>query len=578
MIIDKYVKIPTKGCRKIKQFSDMGYDTSGDFITLKVTDLNIGSRQVVCVECDFCNKIVYITYKEYLRNISIGNKYACNKHCGSLKAKVSNLNKWGVEYPMMLDEIQNKCRSTNLDKYGVEFLQQSTELKDKSKNTLINKYGVDHYSKTDDYKQKVKKSNIDKYGVEHYSKTDEFINDVKRTSMDKYGVDNYSKTDECRERVIKSNINKYGVEHYCKTDEFKERVIKSNINKYGVDNPMKSEIIRKDRFDVTMDDNYIKYVTNGISLFKCQYGHEFEIKSDNYYHRNKSNITLCTICYPISDQKSIKEKDLYNFIKEVYSGEIIQSHRDGLEIDIFLPDLGLGFEFNGLYWHSDKFKESGYHLNKSNYFKDKGIRIIHIWEDDWVYKSSIIKSQILNLLKKNEKIFARKCVVMEIDSKTTRKFMDDNHIQGKSNSVKRFGLCYNDELVSVMTFDNFEGRKKMEDGGWNLSRFCNKINTNVIGGASKLLSYFIKTYNPSRIISYADKDWSVGSLYQTLGFENIGGNGPDYKYIVDGKRVHKSRYRKSKLKTELTESKQMEVNGFNKIWDCGKIKFEKIIL
>ena len=239
--------------------------------------------------------------------------------------------------------------------------------------------------------------------------------------------------------------------------------------------------------------------------------------------------------------------------------------------------MNIGFEFNGLYWHSDKFKESVYHLNKTNYFKDKGIRIIHIWEDDWVYKNPIIKSQILNILKKNEKIFARKCFVIEVDVKTTGKFLDDNHIQGKSNSVKKLGLYYNDELVSLMTFDNFEGRKKMEEGGWNLSRFCNKLNTNVIGGASKLLNYFIKTYNPSRIVSYADKDWSIGALYQTLGFENVGGNGPDYKYIVGGKRVHKSRYKKSKLNTELTESKQMELNGINKIFDCGKIKFEKII-
>ena len=99
-----------------------------------------------------------------------------------------------------------------------------------------------------------------------------------------------------------------------------------------------------------------------------------------------------------------------------------------------------------------------------------------------------------------------------------------------------------------MTFDSFEGRKKMEEGGYNLSRFCNKININVVGGASKLLNYFIKTYNPSRIISYADKDWSIGQLYYTLGFTNVGGNGPDYKYIVDNKRVHKSRYKKSKLK------------------------------
>jgi hypothetical protein len=125
-----------------------------------------------------------------------------------------------------------------------------------------------------------------------------------------------------------------------------------------------------------------------------------------------------------------------------------------------------------------------------------------------------------------------------------------------------------------MTFNNFEGRKKMEEGGWNLSRFCNKIGTSVIGGASKLLKYFIKNYNPIRVVSYADKDWSVGSLYYQLGFSNINESLPDYKYVVDNKRIHKSNFKKSKLKYTCTEKEYITSIGVYKIWDCGKIKFE----
>ena len=191
----------------------------------------------------------------------------------------------------------------------------------------------------------------------------------------------------------------------------------------------------------------------------------------------------------------------------------------------------------------------------------------------------IVRSQIKNLIGlSDEKIFARKCIIKILDRKISTKFLNDNHIQGKVNSSIKLGLYFNDELVSIMTFDSFEGRKKMEDGGWNLNRFCNKINTNVIGSASKLLSYFIKIYNPTRIVSYADKDWSIGNLYYTLGFDKKSESKPDYKYIVNKKRVHKSRYKKSKLNTTLTESKQMEINGINKVYDCGKIKFEKVIV
>ena len=89
----------------------------------------------------------------------------------------------------------------------------------------------------------------------------------------------------------------------------------------------------------------------------------------------------------MNSTSSFKEKELYDFIKLIYSGEIITSYRSGLEIDIYLPELKIGFEFNGLYWHSELFKDKNYHLDKTKYFKENGIRIIHVcayrdWETD----------------------------------------------------------------------------------------------------------------------------------------------------------------------------------------------------
>jgi hypothetical protein len=269
------------------------------------------------------------------------------------------------------------------------------------------------------------------------------------------------------------------------------------------------------------------------------------------------------------------EKD----IKEVYIGEIIQSYRDGLEIDVYLPELKLGFEFNGLYWHSELKKYKNYHIDKTKYFEERGIRIFHIWEDNWTFNRDIVKSQLKNWLGlTNNKIFARKCILKVVENKDSKKFLDENHIQGYVNSNYSLGLYHNDELVSIMNFDKYEGRKKMNDSEWNLNRFCNKINTNVIGGASKLLKYFIEKNKPNRIISYADRDWSVGSLYHKLGFNLIKESNPDYKYIVDDKRVHKSRFRKSNLKISgITESEYTNEKNINRIWDCGKLKFEIII-
>lgn len=298
--------------------------------------------------------------------------------------------------------------------------------------------------------------------------------------------------------------------------------------------------------------------------------HHFEISSHNYLDRKRHGIKTCTICNPIGDSKSIKEKELYEFIQSVYSGEVIQSWRDVLEIDVYLPELKLGFEFNGIYWHSNKFKDSGYHLNKTKYFKESGIRIIHIWEDDWNNKRSILESQIRNWLGLTvNSIFARRCYIKEINnSRISTEFLEKNHIQGFVASNLKLGLFYNNELVSLMTFDHLEGRKKMKDDEWNINRFCNRLDTNVIGGASKLLNYFIKNYRVKRIISYSDQDWSLGGLYETLGFEKVNENDPDYKYIIEGIRVHKSRFRKSK--TGISENKL----NLLKVYDCGKTKWE----
>ncbi len=537
MLIDDEVLI-TLNPKNISLYKSMGYEIpdkpKNSKIIVKVSDLSRGSKVLVYAKCDYCTVIKKVSYKEYNRNISFNNKFSCSNKCGSIKKKELSIVKYGVESPSMLDDIKNKSKITNLVKYGVEYYMNTQDFKNKKKNSILKKYGVDSYSKTNEYKVKVKNTNLERYGVEHYAKTYYAKERIRHTNLEKYDVDNYSKTEEYKEKTKIGN-----------------------------------------------DIFYIKYLGNNISLFKCNKSHNFEIHIDNYHGRKSKDIELCTICNPIGSQKSFKEKDLLEFIQNNYQGEIISSYRDGLEIDIYLPELNLGFEFNGLYWHSNKFKEKNYHLHKTNYFKDNGIRIIHIWEDDWVFRRKIVESQILNLIiKSSEKIFARKCVVKLVDVKETRKFLDDNHIQGFVNSKLKLGLYYNNELVSIMTFDQFEGRKKMEEGGYNLSRFCNKINTNVVGGASKLLNHFIKNYNPSRIISYANKDWSVGNLYYLLGFENVGGNGPDYKYIVDGKRVHKSNYKKSKLDIRgksITESDQMKINGVNKIYDCGKIKFEKLI-
>jgi hypothetical protein len=323
------------------------------------------------------------------------------------------------------------------------------------------------------------------------------------------------------------------------------------------------------------DNNFLRIDNvNNILEKECEHCEsDYIISYSLFYKRRETNTEICTKCNPIDKHQSGKEIKLYNLIKSLYDGEIIQNFKiKKQEIDIYLPELSLGFELNGIYWHSDKFKNKNFHKEKSDFFLENNIRIIHIWEDDFDNKPNIVKSQIINLIGSSNKVWARKCQIKEVtDINLIREFLDDNHIQGYVNSNLKLGLYYNGELFSLMTFDHFEGRKRMLDNEWNLNRFCNKLEYSVVGGASKLLKYFINNYDVKRIISYADRDWSIGDLYQKLGFTKVNESKPDYKYLVGDKRVHKSNFKKSV--TGLSESNL----DIHKVWDCGKIKFEKVL-
>lgn len=203
--------------------------------------------------------------------------------------------------------------------------------------------------------------------------------------------------------------------------------------------------------------------------------------------------------------------------------------------------------------------------------------LLPIFEDEWKYKSDIWKSMLRNMFGLTEnKIFARKCIIKKVSSSDARIFLENNHIQGFSNGVYAYGLYYNDELVSLMTFGkqriNLGGKK--DENSFELVRFCNKLNTNVIGGASKLFKSFLKDFNPNEIISYSDKRWSTGKLYDMLGFKHIHDSRPNYFYVVNDKRENRFKYRKDRLIAEgydkdKTEHDIMLERGIFRIYDCG---------
>jgi hypothetical protein len=433
----------------------------------------------------------------------------------------------------------------------------------KIENTTIEKYGVENPFQSDIIKEKIKETNLVKYGVEYYTQTEEMLSKTKETCLEKYGVEHHLQKSDIFEKQIQTNLEKYGVNYYSQTEMFKNKIKKTYNNK----------IIENFDNVINIDNDYYHLI--------CECGDIFKLNINQY---NRFNLIdrYCQKCKPI---KSNKESQLLEFIKNNYSGKIIENKRNIInpyELDIYLPDFSLAFEFNGLYWHSELYKPKNYHRIKTELCEEKNIQIIQIWGDDWNFKQDIVKSIILNKLgQTKEKIYARKTKIKEItDNKLIREFLNNNHIQGYINSSIKIGLFYENKLVSLMTL----GKKrkfmnsKSNDGEYELLRFCNKKYTNVIGGASKLFKYFIKNYSFIEITTYVDRSYSNGKLYETLGFEFVSKTEPNYFYIVNKIRKHRFSFRKDVLIKEgydpnKTEHEIMLERKIYRIYNSGNLKF-----
>lgn len=283
--------------------------------------------------------------------------------------------------------------------------------------------------------------------------------------------------------------------------------------------------------------------------------------------------------------KSKAEKEISDLIKS-YGVNVLNNNKkilDGVEIDIFLPELNIAIEYNGLYYHTEEMgKDKWFHLNKQNICKNKNINLIHIFEDEWVNKKEIVIDKLIHLIGKNNKpkIYGRQLTVKLINKEISFEFLNKHHIQGSPPQAKiNIGGFYNNELVSVMSF--IENKNE-----WNLVRFATHNKYRLIGVASKLLSKL--EHKNKNIISFADRRWTLDStnnLYTTLGFQLVNTLSPDYKYVnfklFKNNRFHKFNFRKKiifkkypYLDFSKTEKELTTELGFQRIWDCGLFKYE----
>lgn len=304
--------------------------------------------------------------------------------------------------------------------------------------------------------------------------------------------------------------------------------------------------------------------------------------SPNHFLQGKG----CPIC---GNHLSIAQDELFKFIQKLLPNEtIIKNDKktlNGSELDIYVPSYHFAIEYNGLRWHSEEFnKDRDYHLNKTLKCEEKGIKLIHIFEDEYIDNKTLIYEKLKHFLKINNnlpKVAARKCIIKEINKSECEAFLNKYHIQGFTASSVYVG-CFNKDLTilyAVMTF-----KKTNNENTWYLTRFASDYHYICQGIGGKLFSFFIRHYQYNKIISFLDRRWcfsKTDNIYTKLGFKFICYTKPDYRYTNGhGERLHKFGFRKNILHRKyglplsMTEYEMTQQLKYYRIWDCGLLKYE----
>jgi len=302
----------------------------------------------------------------------------------------------------------------------------------------------------------------------------------------------------------------------------------------------------------------------------------------------------CPICTGVGS--SSQERQLSTFLKTISPDfrkkrfKVNDMH--SFEIDAYSASRKIGFEMDGLYWHSEKLVGPNYHYDKMKFFKDQGIRLINIFEDEWMFHGDIIKDKIRSILGvQKDRIYARTCHIKEVASSEKNAFLDTNHIQGADKANISLGLYDRDDrLVAVMTFVKLRRAlgHKPEDGHYELSRFAGLMGYTIVGGFSKLLKYALKAYEIHEITTYADLRFTAqdSNVYEKNGFVLDHISKPSYYYTKYFKtREYRYTYRKSELKKKFpdiysddkSEAEIMREAGYSRVYDCGNLVYKLTI-
>ncbi len=517
----------TGSCVQVqKLFTDFKLQPYDVYLILQNNGVEINQSKKKILKEQNRNKICKNCNKKYYDNTKRFVGFTCSKICASelmvKKRKETGSYIVSAEHAQKIKDKVLYSYNTDPEELvkngiGLHFYKYKNdenyrnEINERTKKTNIKKYGADYFNQTNEYKEKVKKTSLEKYGVDHFTQNELVKNKVKETNIKIYGYPVATQNKEVNKKIQKTRLENG------QTQTFDGKTMKEWASLLGV------------------SYSYFKQVKN-----------ERGIDAAKNLKANRSDIEQ--IIYDFLEQNKIE----FEYNKYICDNQY--------RPDFILKKYNLILECDGLYYHNDSFKkDKKYHFKKKNVLKQNGYDALFFRADELYDNFDIVKSIINNKLNLNEKIGARKCSIQRIDD--AKEFLEKNHLMG-DGAGRYYVLKHQDEIVACIQVKwKNKNNKELE-----ISRFCNRNNTTIQGGFTKLLAFVEKEEKPYKIITFIDKRYGSGEYLKSINFNECG-TYLSFRWTDCEKTYGRMMYPKN---TGYD-------NGLSKIWDCGQTKWEKII-
>ena len=494
----------------------------------------------------------------------------CSKECRKIATKQHYIEKYGVDHPMKSKVTQQNHRNSMKAKYGVEHALQSEEFKHKVNETMRQKYGTDWALSNKEIKAKATETMVERYGAPTTLQSEILKEKMQETMRSKYGYNNPMKISKFSERAKCTNLDRYGVENPMQYEDFCRSAMKTRIENHGAlwteDMLEKARNTWMDKYGIDNPSHSEEFIAKAKQTCMNKYGVPYGCLTDEAQkHVNRISKTNLRFGELLKSEGLDIQYEFY---------------LDGKLYDIYLPECQTLVEIDPTYTHNscgNHWSSTGlkldYHLNKSEIAAKHGYRCIHIFDWDDVGK-------IVDMLKPKRRIYARNCRIFKLNNDVTSEFLNQYHLQGSCRGqLMCLGLLFNDELVQIMTFGKSRYIKHPEV---ELLRLCTKPGLTVVGGASKLFNFFVKTYEVNSVISYCDRSKFSGTVYEKLGMKLVRTTPPQEIWSRESDKVTANLLRQrgydQLFKTDYGKGTSnddlMLEHGWLPVYDCGQFVYE----